>query len=44
VGLFQYGNALLPDGLNTSAVLAVSTVAVEQSDLETSLWRVDHAG
>ena len=43
-GLFQYSNALLPDGLNTSTVLAVSTVAVEQSDLETSLWRVDHSG
>lgn len=41
MGLFQYGNALLPNGVNTSGVLAVSTVAVEKADLETSLWRVN---
>ncbi|MBZ5704890.1 MAG: hypothetical protein LAN63_06015 [Acidobacteriia bacterium] len=40
MGLFQYGNAFLPDGRNTSGLLAVSTVAVEDADLETSLWRV----
>jgi hypothetical protein len=40
MGLFQYGNALLPDGENTSGVLAISTVAVSPGDLQTSLWRV----
>lgn len=40
MGLFQYGNAFLPDGRNTSNLLAVTTIAVEQGDLETSLWRV----
>ena len=38
--LFQYGNALLPDGRNNSGVLAVSTVAIKSGDLQTSLWRV----
>ena len=38
---FQYGNALLPDGRNTSGLLALTTVAVENADLETSLWRCD---
>ncbi len=41
MGLFQYGNALLPDGLNSSGVLAVSTVAAKVADLQTSLWRVN---
>lgn len=41
MGLFQYGNAFLPDGRNTSGLLAGSTVAVEEADLETSLWRVN---
>ena len=40
MGLFQYGNALFPDGHNSSGLLAVSTVAVENADLETSLWRI----
>jgi hypothetical protein len=39
-GLFQYGNACLPDGHNTSGLLAVTTIAVEHADMETSLWRV----
>jgi hypothetical protein len=39
MGLFQYGNALLPDGRNSSSLLAVSTVATRQDDQETSLWR-----
>lgn len=38
--LFQYGNALLPDGENTTDSIAVSTVAVTPGDLETSIWRV----
>lgn len=43
MGLFQYGNAVLPDGHNTSDLLAVTTVAVRQHDLETSIWRVKPA-
>lgn len=38
--LFQYGNAFLPDGQNSSGVLAVSTIAVQNGDLRTSLWRI----
>lgn len=40
IRLFQYGNAFLPDGKNTTGLLAVTTIAVEQDDLETSIWRV----
>ncbi|HXM23196.1 MAG TPA: hypothetical protein VN948_18200 [Terriglobales bacterium] len=40
MGLFQYGNAFLPDGKNTTNLLAVTTIAVEHADLETSIWRV----
>jgi hypothetical protein len=40
MGLFQYGNAFLPDGKNTSGVLAATTIAVEQSDMEACIWRV----
>lgn len=40
MGLFQYGNAFLPDGQNTSDLLAVSTVAVQGADLQLGLWRV----
>jgi hypothetical protein len=38
--LFQYGNASLPDGDNTTRLLAVSTVAVENHDCELSLFTV----
>ena len=38
--LFQYGNAFLPDGRNTSGLLAVTTIAVERGDLETTLWNI----
>jgi hypothetical protein len=37
---FQYGNAFLPDGPNTTPFLAVSTIAVEQDDMATSLYAV----
>jgi hypothetical protein len=37
--LFQYGNAFLPDGDNQTDLLAVSTIAVEKADHETSIWR-----
>jgi hypothetical protein len=40
MGLFQYGNAFLPDGCNTTDLLAITTVAVEHADLETTIWRV----
>ncbi len=40
MSLFQYGNAFLPDGKNTTNLLALTTIAVEVGDLETSLWRV----
>jgi hypothetical protein len=37
---FQYGNAFLPDGKNTTDLLAVTTIAVERADLETTIWRL----
>jgi hypothetical protein len=37
---FQYGNAFLPDGNNTTGLLAVSTIAVKKGDCQTGLWRV----
>jgi len=36
---FQYGNAFLPDGNNATDLLAVSTIAVENANLQTSIWR-----
>jgi hypothetical protein len=39
MGMFQYGNAFLPDGNTTTNLLAVTTIAVEGADLETSIWR-----
>jgi len=36
---FQYGNAFLPDGNNCTDFLGVSTIAVENADLQTSIWR-----
>jgi hypothetical protein len=38
--LFQYGNAFLPDGKNTSGLLAVTTIAAERCDPETTIWRI----
>jgi hypothetical protein len=38
---FQYGNAILPNGENTTRILAATTVAVEQDDLTTTLWEVE---
>lgn len=37
---FQYGNGLLPDGENATAFLAITTIAVEYADLESSIWKV----
>lgn len=39
MGLFQYGNAFLPDGENSTPILAVTTVAVEEDDMTTSLYK-----
>jgi len=41
MGLFQYGNAFLPDGNNTTSCLAVTTIAVESDDIVTSLYEVN---
>jgi hypothetical protein len=38
---FQYGNAFLPDGVNPTQYLAVSTVAVESDDMVTSIYWVN---
>jgi hypothetical protein len=38
---FQYGNAFLPDGENTTRYLAVTTVAVKQDDQTTTLWEIE---
>jgi len=40
MGLFQYGNAIMPDGINTTSFLALTTVAVESDDMVTSLYSV----
>jgi hypothetical protein len=40
---FQYGNAFLPDGENTTNYLAATTIAVEPDDLVTTLWEVESA-
>jgi hypothetical protein len=40
MSLFQYGNAVLPDGRNATDLLAVTTVAVDGDDLKTAIWRV----
>lgn len=40
MGLFQYGNAFLPDGNNTTAYLALTTVAVKADDQVTSIYQV----
>jgi hypothetical protein len=41
MSLFQYGNAFLPDGNNTTPYLAVTTVAVKSDDMVTSLYSVN---
>ena len=40
MGLFQYGNAFMPDGNNTTQFLALTTVAVQSNDMVTSLYSV----
>ena len=41
MALFQYGNAVMPDGENTTPFLALTTVAVQSDDLVTSLYPVN---
>jgi len=41
IRLFQYGNAFLPDGGNTTPYLAVTTVAVKKDDSVTSIYKID---
>ncbi len=36
---FQYGNAFLPDGENTSDFVAATTIAVRGADLQMTIWR-----
>ncbi len=38
--LFQYGNAILPDGENRTPYLAVTTIAVEQDDFVTTIFEL----
>ena len=40
MGLFQYGNAILPDGHNATPFLALTTVAVGSDDFVTSIYSV----
>lgn len=40
MGLFQYGNAIFPDGNNATQFLALTTIAVESDDMVTSLYSV----
>jgi hypothetical protein len=37
---FQYGNLCLPGGLNSTAFLAASSIAVQDADLQTFIWEV----
>jgi hypothetical protein len=38
---FQYGNAFLPDGENSTSYLAATTIAVESDDQVTTMWEVE---
>jgi len=40
MGLFQYGNAFLPDGDNTTRYLAVATTAVKSENAVTSVYKI----
>jgi hypothetical protein len=37
---FQYGNVILPDGSNSSRLLALTTTAVDGADLRTTIFRL----
>lgn len=38
---FQYGNAFLPDGENSTPYLALTTIAIESEDMLTSLYAIE---
>ncbi len=40
MGLFQYGNAVMPDGENPTPFLALTTMAVQSDDMVTSIYSV----
>jgi hypothetical protein len=40
LALFQYGNAFLPDGNNTTPFLATTTIAVKSEDMVLSLYSI----
>ncbi|MFZ0686523.1 MAG: hypothetical protein WAM89_13340 [Terriglobales bacterium] len=40
---FQYGNAFLPNGENSTRYLAATSIAVEHNDSATTIWEVDPA-
>jgi hypothetical protein len=40
MGLFQYGNAVMPDGENTTPFLALTTVAIQSDDMATSIYSI----
>ena len=40
LSLFQYGNAFLPDGVNTTSYLALTTIAVQSANMVLSLYSV----
>jgi hypothetical protein len=44
MSLFQYGNAILPDGRNDTEFIALTTVAVQRDDIRASIWRVRSPG
>jgi len=39
--LWFVGNAILPDGINHSPLLAVTTIALRGADQQMGLWRVN---
>jgi hypothetical protein len=39
--LFQYGNVMMPDGLNQTDILAITTIALRGADMKTFLWCVE---
>ncbi len=41
MSLFQYGNAIFPDGSNTTSCLALTTIAVQSDDMVTSLYQLE---
>jgi hypothetical protein len=40
MGFFQYGNIFLPDGNNATNLLALTTIASKNADLETGIFKI----